>query len=121
MSCLWEGTYLVCRRVHVMFLTCTLLQTQHVPSYKQDMYTPTNKTGTLLQTRHVPSYKHDMYPPTNNTCTLLQTLYVPSGQIRTEHRLYAYIVTDIPVRYCFFKHCILLTRPECRQILIHRI
>ena len=58
--------------------TCTLLQTRHVPSYKHDMYPPTNKTCSPLQTRHVPSYKtwhvpsykQDMYPNTNRTSFL---------------------------------------------------
>jgi hypothetical protein len=99
MSSLQEETCVVCRRVHVMFVggymscllelhivligvyisclqegtTCTLLKTRHVPSYKLDMYTRTNKTCTLLQTRHVPSYKHNMYPSENKTCILLHT------------------------------------------------
>ena len=97
-------------------MTCTLLQTRHVPSYKHDMYTPTNTTCILLLIRHVFSYKQDMYPPTNKTCTLLQTRHVPSYKQdmypptnktcsllqttngKKKHRFYVEIVTDITTR-----------------------
>jgi hypothetical protein len=42
----------------------------HVPSFKHDMFPPSNTTCFILQTRDAPSFKHDMLPPSNTICSL---------------------------------------------------